>query len=563
MRIYKVLSWLIAIVSAALFIYLLGLSYDACIVLISKISGYSKTERIAGLLTPAKFALLKFAPLAGIVLGILLLVFTRPITKCLQIVGRYFKAAWEYLIQQFVDFPKGEKIAFVTTVIANIIVKLYYLLNFPITYDEAWTFLNFTDRSIISSVTYYSAPNNHIFNSVLTNIFNHLPLPVTVRLRIPAFIAGILFLIVFYIFSRRWLGHKVAVLLLLILSFLTPQLFYSFAARGYIFVLLFATICYFISIRLTETITNESRNLFYFSVCSVLGFYTMPSFLYPYATLNIYLLAFAIINGRKTLLSSLIIWGVVTVLGVIILYSPVLAISGIASIVANQYVVPISRNEVLDRLPQHLLEAYKYLFVYKYTLFILFPLLILTSFIVRYKPIALLNLWMVAFMIAIPILHSVVPFERTWIYVTIPVLISLGLIIQIIAPVKLPVSVYYILGAAASVIILVASNAALRGIEDYALQANDATDFAWNKKMKAVYVKEPLMDTYLLYKFKTNKATLNCIIFEKDYYAAQQSIEYLLIRKHWQSPVQVGEPEFSNGYFDIYKNPSYINSIKP
>lgn len=381
MRLYKILSGLIIVVFTGLFLYLQVLHYDDCIKLISNISGYSKTDKISSLLTPAKFSLLKFAPLVGVLVGLLMLLFRRPILKTIFFTINNIATAYRYIVHSFRRFSRDEKIVFWLLITLNILVKGYYAWHFAITYDEAWTYLNFTDRGIISSVTYYSAPNNHILNSVLTNIFNHLPLPVTFRIRLPSLILSTFFLIVFYIFSRRWLNKKVVILLLFILSFLTPELFYGFTARGYIMVILFSAICYFISIRLLETRANEMRNMFYFSLCAILGFYTMPSFLYPYVTLNIYIFACAILNKRDSLLRKIILWGIVTVAGVVLLYLPVFAISGIDSVISNQYVVPISTAEVMQRLWPHMLDVFEYLFIYRYAIFIVYAILIFACFL--------------------------------------------------------------------------------------------------------------------------------------------------------------------------------------
>lgn len=563
MKIYKVLCWLIVIAFAGLFLYLQSLQYEDCIRLISDLSGYSKTDKISSLLTVAKFNMLKFAPVAGIVAGILMLLFRKPILKGVFFIARNIHDAYKYLIHTFKGFSKGEKIMFWGLVVVNVFVKLYYAWHFPITYDEAWTYLNFTNRGIISSMTYYSAPNNHILNSILTNIFNHLPLPATIRIRLPAVLTGIFFLIVFYAFARRWMNKRVAILLLFILSFLTPELFYGFTARGYMMVILFSTICYFISIRLTETAANETRNLFYFSLCAILGFYAMPSFLYPYATLNIYLFVFALLNKRLVFARKLLLWGMITVIAVVVLYIPVFAISGINSVIGNQYVIPISRREVLQRLWPHLLDVFEYLFIYRYAIFIVYGILILSVFYSSNRRIAVLSLWIVGFMVVIPILHSVLPFTRTWVYLTVPVLISTGLILQKLLPASISSIAYYAAGVCLSVIILISSDTSIKGIEQYALNAKKATDFTLKKQAASVFVNEPLMDTYLLYYFKVNNQPLDCIIFEKDFLDKQKEVRYIIEKKGNSASYTAGQPVFSNAYFDIYKNPSYINGIKP
>ena len=51
-------------------------------------------------------------------------------------------------------------------------VKIYYFFTQPITNDEAFTFLNYVKSGFLAAVSYYNLTNNHIFHSVLCNVFD-------------------------------------------------------------------------------------------------------------------------------------------------------------------------------------------------------------------------------------------------------------------------------------------------------------------------------------------------------------------------------------------------------
>src|SRR5687767_3647056 len=60
-------------------------------------------------------------------------------------------------------------------------------LNQPIAYDEAYTFIHFASRPFKHILADYSAPNNHIFHTILVGISYRLFGGEAWALRLPAF----------------------------------------------------------------------------------------------------------------------------------------------------------------------------------------------------------------------------------------------------------------------------------------------------------------------------------------------------------------------------------------
>src|SRR5215216_5674591 len=72
-------------------------------------------------------------------------------------------------------------------------------LNQSISYDEAYTFIHFASRPYKHILADYSAPNNHIFHTILVRIAYRLFGAQAWVLRLPAFLAGIFMVPAMYI----------------------------------------------------------------------------------------------------------------------------------------------------------------------------------------------------------------------------------------------------------------------------------------------------------------------------------------------------------------------------
>src|SRR5215212_9542999 len=80
-------------------------------------------------------------------------------------------------------------------------------LNKSIAYDEAYTFIHFASRPFKHILADYSAPNNHIFHTILVGIVYRLFGGEAWVLRLPAFVAGILMIPSMFITARRFFSR--------------------------------------------------------------------------------------------------------------------------------------------------------------------------------------------------------------------------------------------------------------------------------------------------------------------------------------------------------------------
>jgi len=317
-----------------------------------------------------------------------------------------------------------EKTCFLLLFFIVTALRVYWMFNIPVTHDEASTYVNFAGKGLLYSLGYYTAPNNHILNSGLAFFTCKLPIDKLIALRIPAVLAGLTSVVALWFFLRNYTPYKLLSLVVCgmfcTMPFLTD---YGVMSRGYSFVLLFYIVSLYSMIEWTKNNTGlssiVSRQIFIFS--SVLGFYSIPTFLYAYTSLCI---AFIYLNKRKhESLNEFFKVNIKVVVFAMILYLPVVLFSGLDSIISNPYVKRVSCVYVIQNLYNHFNQTFSALFVSVNHL--IFIILIITSIVMFIKRdnvvlFSVIGLFSAPFLIAI---QGVIPFERTWIYLYLPILV--------------------------------------------------------------------------------------------------------------------------------------------
>lgn len=558
MKLFRFLGWMLIIIGAMSLVMMLRLSYQDTLDLIIRISGYNKPERIASLLTENKYLMLQFSPILGIVLGTLIVIFSKFLGRKFNTLLYWIQCIWVFVKDSVVELPKTERILLWSVLFIGLGIKAYLAFTFPITYDEAWTYVNFTQKSIVSSISYYPAPNNHIFFSVLTNLFALLPVKLEMVLRLPVLLAQTFFLFLFYIFSRKLFDYKVSLVLLTICSFLFPVLYYGFVGRGYIFVLLFFVINYFILVKIiTGNAGDIPKNMFLYALAAVFGFYTMPSYLYPYATLTLFMMIWAIMNKDGKMVLRIIGWGVFTVMLVLILYTPVFVISGVKSVVANGYVQPMPRGQVATKLFPFFADTFELFFYYRFTFFVAIGICLLALINKPYRKVAALNLFILIFALCIPIMHSVIAFSRTWIYLIVPVLFSLGILLDYLLAARV-VHVGIVLPVLLILMFVELGGSYKRVLKEerMSLQAVDMNQYLLRNRIRSVYIQEPLTDAYVLFTFKANRTAVTAFIHEEELNDSTNNVEAMIYQRAKEPELLPLKPVYQNDFVAVYENPA-------
>lgn len=252
-----------------------------------------------------------------------------------------FAAIWKDLwkIKENPIFSSG--ILLVT--LLGIFLRVVHLSD-PIAYDEAYSYLYYASRPLRYIITDYSAPNNHILNSLLMALATHLLGNQPWVIRLPAFLAGCLCVPAVYL-AARGLYNRRAGILASGLTAISPILIsYSVNARGY------SLTCLFTLMILAAAAYLRKRDSFLvwlvFVLGSVLGLYTIPVMIYPLGAVITWMVALILWGDTGSvppkkyfvhLLSACFFIGLLTLL----LYTPVITLgTGIRSIISNGVVEP-------------------------------------------------------------------------------------------------------------------------------------------------------------------------------------------------------------------------------
>jgi len=235
-------------------------------------------------------------------------------------------------------------------------------INQYIAYDEAYTFIHFASRAFKHILADYSAPNNHIFHTILVGIAYRLFGGQPWALRLPAFIAGILMIPAMYVTARRFFSSNQALAASALIAVTPSFINYSVDARGYTLLFLFALLLTnFAGILVTQ---QSKPALIAFGLTTVLGFYTIPIFLYPMAGISLWVVMTYLIANEpwQIKLRKLEVFMVVCILSAlltILLYSPVIIFgSGLTSLINNEIVKPLTWSTFLENLDPRVIKAW-------------------------------------------------------------------------------------------------------------------------------------------------------------------------------------------------------------
>ncbi|HLO31208.1 MAG TPA: glycosyltransferase family 39 protein [Anaerolineales bacterium] len=266
----------------------------------------------------------------------------------------------------FVDlfFPEKDPL-YVFLILGGItligLVRRILDLNQAIDYDEAYTFIHFASKSYKYILADYSAPNNHIFHTILVGIAYRLLGGQPWMLRLPAFTAGILIVPAMYMAARRFFSPRQALAAAALIAVTPAFISYSVNGRGYTMLILFALLlANFAGILVVR---QSKLALIAFGLTAALGFYTIPIFLYPMAGISLWVVVTYLLakESWQTKFRRLAVFlGVCLLSGLLtlILYSPVIIFgSGFSSIVSNDIVKSQDWSTFFQNLDPRLIKT--------------------------------------------------------------------------------------------------------------------------------------------------------------------------------------------------------------
>ncbi len=340
----RLVMLLLAAVLAAVSISFLFLPYETFTELIFR--GYGQPEKLARfrqmLLTPERFALVRHAslPLAVLAVAIVVVAWRRvPFFVMATQAGSARTASairglWRRTSQT-------ERLAVGLLFAAVLASRLYFLFRLPLHVDERFTYLYFVRKGWAVSAAYYPNPNNHILFSLLCNISDAFLASPLLVLRLPSLLFGMAALAGFWLSARYYFSFGVAIFATALLAF-TPVVFgYGIQGRGYGLMLGWTIVACFSLVKIVSLQNTKPLYATIFVTSSILGFYTVPVFLYPFAGMCVYTVLYFSWKRKYLPLANFLFLAALVAVGVFVLYLPVCVFNGWHSVSGNAWVAPL------------------------------------------------------------------------------------------------------------------------------------------------------------------------------------------------------------------------------
>ena len=386
-----------------------------------------KEHHIYNLISSGKYKVLQLVPFILAIIAFLKAWKAEKIAQLLSIPIQFIKEELNYWKSQRAYI----KITVLSLMALTLLYKLVQHHYFPVQYDEAWTFFKFTSKSIFTSISYYPAPNNHVLHSVLTNLTALLPIDYFFALRLPSILVSVFTVALLFRMGNRLFSYPWALVLSLFVPSFFSSLEYSYMARGYSLVLFFTLILYYIAIRsiqhLREKKSIPPKYYWYIATAITLGAYTMPSFLYPCFSIMLWVGVLLLIKKQWIALQKMSITLAIVGLFVILLYAPILLISGFDSLFNNGFVTPYPMSYSLSQFIAHfngvsffLLNISLGVLLCCIAAVLLLGVLVLKKLIVNQLEIIFFPLIVLLTGPILMYFHGISPFMRHWNYLAVP-----------------------------------------------------------------------------------------------------------------------------------------------
>ncbi|MBQ6480108.1 MAG: glycosyltransferase family 39 protein, partial [Anaerolineaceae bacterium] len=216
-------------------------------------------------------------------------------------------------------------------------------LNSPLMHDEAYSMAIWGRSDLFFAISDYHLPNNHVFHSVLVNLIYHHIGKTVPLLRLPVFISGCLLIPAVWLLGRLFYREVTGLIAAGFTAFAPFLVFYSHNARGY-------EIQAFLTVLTVGLVVyaKRKRNLFSWVLLilfSALNFFTLPIALYPFGGICVWLFLNVIFykknniwRNRWQMLKYLVFMGISVSILSMLLYVPLLSVSGWDSFFGNIYI---------------------------------------------------------------------------------------------------------------------------------------------------------------------------------------------------------------------------------
>jgi len=264
--------------------------------------------------------------------------------------GLYLKLKIELL-----NLSKTERYILYTTFLLLTLARVYFAFSYPMHIDEAFSYVFIVSKGWLATVSYYPGPNNHVAFLLLCAPFHFLFDNPEVVMRLPALLISTITSALFFLVIKKYLGFIFSYATVVSFSFSEYGMFYAVHGRGYFLMLLLFIVA---AVSFIRSINLGSRYYFIlFCAAASMGFYTIPIFAYPLASLLIagFVYAYTMQNTRK--IRWLFISGLLIFLLTTIMYFPIIITSGYQALIGNEWVKPLNATQFYQNILFYLADT--------------------------------------------------------------------------------------------------------------------------------------------------------------------------------------------------------------
>lgn len=306
----------------------------------------------------------------------------------------------------------------IVIVLMGSIIRVFFI-DQPMRVDESWTFLASVKDGWRSVLTYVT-PNNHILHSVFvklsTSMFGAHPWSI----RVPALLFGVLSIVLVFCTARCFGGRGLFAATVVATN--PYMILFSTNARGYSLL-----VCIFLMLIVVGWLYARKPSQgggTAVAIFSALGVFTIPTMIFPLSGILLWIAYIGLRtthDRRSDFIKSYVLCGLKIALLIALLYAPIVYLSGLKPIIANDWVIPQPFGIFLKGIRWHF-EDTLFHFIRDVPVFFLLICIasVLHGFYASTKEKA--N-WLISLLFALVlgggivffVQHSI-PFERTWIY---------------------------------------------------------------------------------------------------------------------------------------------------
>lgn len=272
-------------------------------------------------------------------------------------VGRGLRASWRQLPRRQQHLALGAWLALTA-------LRTYYSVHTE-PYDDAISFEVFVRARLLAVSACYPMPNNHVLSNTLAWGFYQVYPGFWWSMRLPVLLLSTAGTALWNLALLRWSNFRVALAAVLGCGVLQLSLYHATSGRGYWPLLTLAAVAFPAVLVLANTPPEAGpvpagyrrAATLGLVLAGVLGLYTVPTFAYFLASAYGWLTLAAWRRGQYRQLGAVAGLAGLTLLGAMLLYAPLLLVSGPGLLLHNEYVAARPPAEFWQQLPGYLWQS--------------------------------------------------------------------------------------------------------------------------------------------------------------------------------------------------------------